>query len=326
MKIYQESKSNGSESRIANKSRCLNCNGDLKQVLEGVWDARFGIGHPFNIWQCKACKLEQIYPLPENEKLSAYYAQHYNFGGERGTLYARIRGLFLGSTFYHLWMAIDGDISFHGEKGDGRLIDVGCNEGRGLGLYRRGGFQVEGLETNPVAAEVARAGGYTVNTGELSLFTPDAPYDVAVLSNVLEHALDPADMLAQVRRILKPGGEVWISCPNGRSWLRSIFGRKWINWHVPFHIVQFTEKTLFQLLEKNGFTIISLHQVTPVLWVAQTIIAALFAKPKKATKQLRNPVLVMVLMLVLRGVGFPFLWLENKLGRGDCLVVKARKV
>ena len=46
-------------------------------------------------------------------------------------------------------------------------------------------------------------------------------YDVAVLSNVLEHALDPAVMLCDVARILKPGGEVWISCPNAASWLRN---------------------------------------------------------------------------------------------------------
>ena len=75
---------------------------------------------------------------------------------------------------------------------------------------------------------------------ELAAFRPAERYDVVVLSNVLEHFLDPKAALADIARILRPGGELWISCPNARSWLRALCGRAWINWHVPFHIVHFT--------------------------------------------------------------------------------------
>jgi hypothetical protein len=46
-------------------------------------------------------------------------------------------------------------------------------------------------------------------------------------------------MLVQVRRLLRPGGEVWISCPNADSLWRRVFGRGWVNWHVPFHLWHF---------------------------------------------------------------------------------------
>jgi len=39
----------------------------------------------------------------------------------------------------------------------------------------------------------------------------------------------------------------------------------------------------------------------------------------------RLPILLGSLILFVRFVFFPFLWLENLLGRGDCLAVEARK-
>jgi len=101
---------------------------------------------------------------------------------------------------------------------------IGCNEGRGLQIHRANGFEAEGLELNEVAAEEARAKGLTVYAEAVEDFQPEQPYAVVVLSNVLEHSLDPRNMLFHVQRILKPGGKVWISCPNSRSWLRYVFG------------------------------------------------------------------------------------------------------
>ncbi len=84
--------------------------------------------------------------------------------GESGTTYTRLRARFLASGVYRLWLALDGDISFHARPGRGRLIDIGCNEGRGLSLYAGNGFAaVEGLETNPVAAAAARRRGFVVH-------------------------------------------------------------------------------------------------------------------------------------------------------------------
>lgn len=51
---------------------------------------------------------------------------------------------------------------------------------------------------------------FVVYTKLLEKFEPKEPFDVVVLSNVLEHSLNPKKMLQHVRRILKPGGRVWI--------------------------------------------------------------------------------------------------------------------
>jgi len=305
---------------------CVACGGALTTELDDVFDTRFGIAEAFRIARCARCGLEQTQPRPAPVALAAHYAAHYNYGGEAGTTYTGLRARFLESGLYRLWLALDGDMSFHVRPGHGRLIDIGCNEGRGLSLYARNGFSaVEGLETNPRAAAAARARGFAIHGEALEDFRPAQPYDVAVLANVLEHALDPAAMLRQVARILRPGGEVWISCPNSASWQRRLFGRRWINWHVPFHIVHFTDATLGRTLEAGGFATVEHAQITPALWIAHSTLAALTARRGRPTAMLRRPLPVMGLMALARGVLFPLLWLGNRIGRGDCLIRVARR-
>ena len=303
---------------------CILCSGSLETCVSGLFDTRFGINGTYEVGRCRNCGLEQMFPVPAPAELKSLYESYYNFGGEKGTLYTNLREWFYSSFFYRIWIHLDGDLSFHGRTGTGRLLDIGCNEGRGLKIYARNGFQVEGLELNETAAAVARETGFTVHACDLRHFKSSALYDVVVLSNVLEHLPDPRQMLLDVRRNLRPGGQVWISCPNSQSWLRRVFGSSWINWHVPFHISQFSIQTLRSLLSEAGFRIIETRQVTPALWVSASLIAKLFAKRGRTTKELRNSVLMLGLLMVSRFVFFPILWLGNRWGRGDCLLISAK--
>ena len=307
----------------ARKGSCLLCGAVAHLTISRLMDTRFGIPGSYNVTRCSRCGLEQIDPPPSHEELKHLYESYYNFGGREKKLYGRVRKWFFRSGAHRLWAAIDGDICFYTRTGSGRLLDLGCNEGRGLRIYSDNGYEVEGLELNEEAAAVAREGGFAVHTGLLETLHPSTLFDVVVLSNVLEHSLNPIQMLRDVRRVLRPGGQVWISCPNSRSGFRSLFGRYWINWHAPFHIVHFSRDTLAKLLREEGFTGIKLREVTPSLWVASSIIVRLFASKGKPTRQLRNPFLLFGLMLVSRLVLCPVLYLCNRRGRGDCLVASA---
>jgi 2-polyprenyl-3-methyl-5-hydroxy-6-metoxy-1,4-benzoquinol methylase len=307
--------------------RCINCDGVLaiNVVQNSIWDTRFGIKQEYQVRACASCGLEQTIPTPNQVEMNKLYEQFYNFSGEKNTRYTKIRERFVNSFLYRFWLAIDGDISFHRVSGSGSLLDVGCNEGRGLEFYQSHGFATEGLELNSKAAEVARAKGFTVYGSTLEGFATEKKYDVIVLSNVLEHSLDPSSMLQHIHRLLNLNGQVWISCPNSRSWLRSAFGRYWINWHVPFHVVHFSPDSLGEMLRKSHFEIVKIRQETPALWVASSIITRLFAKPGQPTMQLRSAALMAMLILLIRGLLFPLLWLGNLSKRGDCLVMVARK-
>jgi len=314
------SESTSASADVAPGSRCLSCGEFLRPCLDGLFDTRFGSAGDYQIQRCARCGLEQLSPQPSAEQLKDLYERYYNFGGGHDTLYTRLRSWYFASPLHRMWAALDGDISFYLRKGSGQLLDIGCNEGRGLKMYAGNGFEVEGIELNEKAAEVARREGFAVHIGTLGRYKLTRQFDVAVLSNVLEHSLDPAEMLRDVHRILKPGGQVWISCPNSRSWLRACFGRYWINWHVPFHIVHFSSSTLETTLTGSGFTDVRIRQITPSLWIAHSVISRLFARKGKTNRQLRNPVLVLGLMLLARLLFFPLLVIGNRLGRGDCLL------
>jgi 2-polyprenyl-3-methyl-5-hydroxy-6-metoxy-1,4-benzoquinol methylase len=313
------------KSTSTKNGKCLSCGNKLLINNNKLFDTRFGIDFVYSRGYCLLCGLEQIFPVPSPAELKKLYETYYNFGGENETAYTRIREQFLSHPLYRLWLTFDGDISFHNIRGSGRLLDVGCNEGRGLGIYKSNGFDVEGLELNEKAAAKARKRGFRVHTTLLEEFRPGQNYDTVVFSNVLEHSLHPREMLRHASRILNPGGQLWISCPNVESWQRRLFGKNWINWHVPFHITHFSGRTLAGILEKAGFEIAGFRQESPALWTAHSLIALIFARRGKATRQLRNPLLVASLIMVFRGLFFPFSWLGNRLGRGDCMVVIAEK-
>jgi SAM-dependent methyltransferase len=304
---------------------CLLCGGSVQKSVSDLFDTRFGMDGIYEVGRCRRCGFEQLLQVPAAEDLGPMYEEHYNFGGEKETLYTDLRQWFLSSFLYRLWIRLDGDVSFHGRKGTGRLLDIGCNEGRGLRIYAQNGYQVEGLEVNKMAAAVARQAGHKVHACDLGDLDPLSCYDVVVLSNVLEHSPDPRQMLEDASRNLRSGGKVWISCPNSKSWLRVLFGKYWINWHVPFHISQFSPETLTVLLQGVRFVDVKVRQISPAHWAVASFIARVFAKKGRPTLAMRRPILLLALLAVARLVFFPILWLGNLLGRGDCLLVTATK-
>ena len=304
---------------------CLLCNQGIFVFNESVFDSRFGIEGYFNIYRCGSCGLFQLSVSRTSDELKGLYETYYNFSGNKRGFYVELRNAFFASSLYRLWMILDGDLCFHSRRGNGRLLDIGCNEGQGLNFYNKNGFIADGLEVNQRAAAVARKKGFRVFTEPLDGFWPEELYDVVVLSHVLEHSIKPEKMLNDVARILKPDGQVWISCPNVKSWQRNLFGRYWINWHVPFHITFFSVNTLKILLNNTGFEATKVKYATPGLWVAQSVIATLFAKNGRKNYAQRSPILLGVLMFFVRTILFPILWFGNLLGRGDCLILELKK-
>lgn len=298
---------------------CPDCGGASYLLHAELFDTRFGIDKRVDARRCRECGWAFCDPKPSAAELTALYSDHYNFSGTRTSRYDALRDRFFASPLYRLWTLLDSDISFHGRPGAGRLLEVGCNEGRNLGFYARSGFKAEGQEINPVAAAVARSRGFTVHEGDINAVGPDHVFDVVVLSQVLEHALDPVSMLREVHRLLAPGGEVWVSCPNIDSWSARLFGRFWINWHVPFHITHFDRDSLARVAEAAGFVVREQNQDTPGLWIALSMIGRLTAKPGRVNRTMRNPAVVIALLGLARGLLFPVLWWGNRTGKGDCL-------
>jgi len=300
------------------------CAQSCRLRLDGLFDSRFGAPGTYAILQCATCGLEQTWPRPSEGELKGLYERFYNAGISPDSAYRGLRERFFTSGLYRLWLRWDGDMGFHGRRGTGRLLDVGCNEGGRLSLYADNGFQVEGLELNESAAALARQRGFQVHTAPLGQFRPREPFDVVVLANVLEHAWDPVQMLAEVRRLVRPQGEVWISCPNAASLWRRVFGRSWVNWHVPYHLWHFSPATLQMVLKRAGYEITALDTFTPALWMAQSLCVSLAAREGRTNRMMRSAPVAAMLTLMARVLILPWFGHLDRDRTGDCLIVTAR--
>jgi SAM-dependent methyltransferase len=89
-----------------------------------------------------------------------------------------------------------------------RVLDAGCGEGVLVEEYH-GRLAIEGLDDNYSSAHVRRG-------SLLALPYADATFDRALCLDVLEHLAyaDQPRALAELRRVLKPGGELLVSVPN----------------------------------------------------------------------------------------------------------------
>jgi 2-polyprenyl-3-methyl-5-hydroxy-6-metoxy-1,4-benzoquinol methylase len=103
--------------------------------------------------------------------------------------------------------------------GAARILEVGCARGRlGHELKRQDPSRyVAGVELNADAALAAKERLDEVFVLDVQAEVPPADpasFDCLVFGDVLEHLVDPEDVLRRYRRLLAPGGLVLVSLPN----------------------------------------------------------------------------------------------------------------
>jgi GT2 family glycosyltransferase/SAM-dependent methyltransferase len=141
----------------------------------------------------------------------------------------------------------------------GRALDIGSGNGIWLLKLQALGWQVEGLEFSSLACQHARAAGLTVHQGSLAdIRFPSGHFDVVRIWQTLEHVPNPAEVLREIARILKPGGQLLIGVPNAGGWLARAWGPLWFDLDVPRHLWHFTAADLRALVERAGLRVDSI--------------------------------------------------------------------
>ena len=156
--------------------------------------------------------------------------------------------------------------------GNVRILEIGCGNGDTGALAISEGKCVCycGVEVYCPAAEVARRKITEVIVGDvenIELPWPSQSFDVLILSEVLEHLVDPWAVLRKLRPLMKPGGQVFASTPNISHYkvvLMLLRGQ----WRLTdqgvmdrTHLRWFTPQTFRQMFESCGYCV---HQVRPV--------------------------------------------------------------
>jgi ubiquinone/menaquinone biosynthesis C-methylase UbiE len=111
--------------------------------------------------------------------------------------------------------------ALNGLSAGARLLDFGCGSGDITRALAATGFAMTGIDLSPAMIAMARhqpgADGIdwaVAQPGAVTLPFADSAFDGALASSVLEYHLDPAAQLAEIARVLKPGGVFAFTVPD----------------------------------------------------------------------------------------------------------------
>jgi SAM-dependent methyltransferase len=141
----------------------------------------------------------------------------------------------------------------------GRLLEIGCGNGRQLERFGLAGWQTTGIDFDATAVQTARALGLDVRPGDLAAQRfEDASFDAIVMSHVIEHVPAPDALLAECRRVLRPGGSITVVTPNARALGHRVYGRHWLGLDPPRHLHVLSARGLEALIGSAGFDVVRL--------------------------------------------------------------------
>jgi 2-polyprenyl-3-methyl-5-hydroxy-6-metoxy-1,4-benzoquinol methylase len=160
-------------------------------------------------------------------------------------------------------------------KNKGTLLDVGCGEGFTLQHYAERGWLVQGIDYSESGVEKQNPEMRShVDVGDiyetLSRYQKEErKFDVIYLTNVLEHVLDPTDVLKKIKSIIAYGGILSVTVPNDGSDLQEycyaeklIPNRFWIA--PPEHLTYFSCQSLQAIAEYTDWTCADLLADFPI--------------------------------------------------------------
>ena len=125
---------------------------------------------------------------------------------------------------HHLLRLVD----FDGYRGR-TVLEVGCGAGVDLARFARGGAEVTGVDLAPSAVALARRNfeqqglraRLEVADGEQLPFG-DNTFDLVYAHGVVQYTAHPDRLVAECRRVLKPGGQAVFQVYNRISWLNAL--------------------------------------------------------------------------------------------------------
>ena len=212
----------------------------------------------YRVFKCELCKYYFVYPRISftNEQWKEIYGKAYFAPMTKWWAEERSR-----NRKYRL------NLIQHYHKGPIRkFLDVGCGEGYVLIDALKKNWDVYGLDISDYRVEKAKTDKIEFSECDLlNASYPDNFFDAVHLDSVLEHVIDPNQLLVEINRVTKVGGLAYFAVPNEDSltnWGRKLFyilsGKSELSpaikpFKSPFHVVGFTKKSLIDMLKHNDF-------------------------------------------------------------------------
>ena len=209
----------------------------------------------YELVRCTSCGLLMRRALPTPQDLEAIYAPDYFTYDPAHPVdgYAD----YIGDAERHREVARRrlGVIERFSDR-RGRLLDVGAAAGFFVDEARDAGWAAEGVD---VAANVVEWGrrelGVELRIGDISSVSEPEAFHAVTMWDYIEHSLDPRADVAKANELLAPGGLMALSTGDLDSAAARLSRSRWHLLTPRHHNFFFSERTLSQLLERNGFAI-----------------------------------------------------------------------
>jgi 2-polyprenyl-3-methyl-5-hydroxy-6-metoxy-1,4-benzoquinol methylase len=236
-------------------------------------------------YECPNCDVHWWEPLKiipefyESEFLEGYIALHEGIGTRLGENHK--------AFFKHFPSNVRG-----------KLLDVGCGDGRFLRYAKEQGFEVWGIDFDKKSVENVKRnlGIDTVFAMSLEEFYEYAKeknlkFDVITFFEVLEHQDKPREFLEMVKRLLREGGYIAGSVPNRESMFIELLRYNHGD-YPPNHFLRFSKSSLEKALNFSGFKDIEVYKLdSPFIELFPYLEKKLFGNLDKLKIKLKGMVL-----------------------------------
>jgi 2-polyprenyl-3-methyl-5-hydroxy-6-metoxy-1,4-benzoquinol methylase len=203
----------------------------------------------FAFVRCRACSLVYQDPQPVFDDLRRRYAgEYFSYELENERNFFGLMRLGLRDIRFEALTA--------GLAGPRTFLDIGCATGMLIASMKEAGWEASGVDLCRESAEYGMAHrGISIFIGTLEEAAfPAESFAVVHFSHLIEHVPDPRGFLAEVRRILRPGGFALITTPNVDGLQARLFGSRWRS-AIADHLTLFSKKTLDRMMKESGFDV-----------------------------------------------------------------------
>jgi 2-polyprenyl-3-methyl-5-hydroxy-6-metoxy-1,4-benzoquinol methylase len=212
--------------------------------------------------RCRKCGLVFVNPQPTNEGIAKLYT-HKKDTAWLIQLYARIACPSILAQYEEKLDRLERTL-----PGRGRILDFACAAGYFFEQAAKRGWDAHGSDLGEWTFAAAEARGLkNLHVGTLrDLNFPDGHFDVVHAAQVFEHLPNPKEDLAELTRILRPGGLLYIDVPNYRT-LPIMLGKDdYVLNTPPQHVNYFTPRTLSALVRSAGYESIEITSSGGLKW------------------------------------------------------------
>jgi len=209
-----------------------------------LYGAASGIQGTQRLVECSDCGLIYENPRYPAEVIMQGYASS-NEAGHDSQYPMRV------NSFYRALSKLKTKLPAPGAK----VLDIGTAGGAFLEAATQFGYEAYGLEPSRFLVEKGVSRGLKMKQGTIETNSfEDGSFDMVCLWDVIEHLSEPKQDLIKIRRLLKPGGILFINYPDIGTLPARLAGKKFW-WILSVHLHHFSRKTIDLICQKAGYQV-----------------------------------------------------------------------